>query len=100
MPIPYYGEQRLFDNGNTWIQRRVATFIVLEGEPMWHSLQGNKELASAAFNARVIPSVAYTDPRSRLGRLDRRPGQGTRHQYQKGSVPVERIRPRDCQRPR
>ncbi len=25
-------------------------------------LQGNKALASAAFNARVIPSVAYTDP--------------------------------------
>ena len=25
-------------------------------------LQGNKELASAACNARVIPSVAYTDP--------------------------------------
>ncbi len=25
-------------------------------------LQGNHELASAAFNARVIPSVAYTDP--------------------------------------
>jgi dihydrolipoamide dehydrogenase len=25
-------------------------------------LQGNKELASTAFNARVIPSVAYTDP--------------------------------------
>ncbi len=25
-------------------------------------LQGNKELANAAFNARVIPSVAYTDP--------------------------------------
>jgi dihydrolipoamide dehydrogenase len=25
-------------------------------------LQGNKELSSAAFNARVIPSVAYTDP--------------------------------------
>ena len=23
-------------------------------------LQGNKELAAAAFNARVIPSVAYT----------------------------------------
>jgi dihydrolipoamide dehydrogenase len=30
---------------------------VISGE-----LQGNKELASAAFNARVIPSVAYTDP--------------------------------------
>jgi dihydrolipoamide dehydrogenase len=25
-------------------------------------LQGNKELAAVAFNARVIPSVAYTDP--------------------------------------
>ena len=25
-------------------------------------LQGNKELAAAAFNACVIPSVAYTDP--------------------------------------
>jgi dihydrolipoamide dehydrogenase len=25
-------------------------------------LQANKELAAAAFNARVIPSVAYTDP--------------------------------------
>jgi dihydrolipoamide dehydrogenase len=25
-------------------------------------LQGNKELAAAAFNARVIPSVAYNDP--------------------------------------
>ncbi len=25
-------------------------------------LQGNKELASAVFNARVIPSVAYIDP--------------------------------------
>ncbi|MFC5520133.1 dihydrolipoyl dehydrogenase [Polaromonas jejuensis] len=25
-------------------------------------LQGNRELASAAFNARVIPSVAFTDP--------------------------------------
>ena len=25
-------------------------------------LQGNKELAASAFNARVIPSVAYTDP--------------------------------------
>ena len=25
-------------------------------------LQGNKQLAAAAFNARVIPSVAYTDP--------------------------------------
>ena len=26
-------------------------------------LQGDKEMASAALNARVIPSVAYTDPK-------------------------------------
>ena len=25
-------------------------------------LQGNKELAAAPFNARLIPSVVYTDP--------------------------------------
>jgi hypothetical protein len=24
----------------TWIQLRVATFIVLVGEPKWHSLRG------------------------------------------------------------
>ena len=30
---------------------------MIAGEP-----QGNNELAAAAFNARVIPSVAYTDP--------------------------------------
>ena len=32
-------------------------------------LQGNKELAAAAFNARVIPSVAYTDPEVAWGGL-------------------------------
>jgi len=37
-------------------QGRIAAEVIA-GE-----LQGNKELASAAFNARVIPSVAYTDP--------------------------------------
>ena len=31
---------------------------VIAGELM----QGNEELVAAAFNARVIPSVAYTDP--------------------------------------
>jgi dihydrolipoamide dehydrogenase len=34
----------------------------VEAEVIAGTLQGNKELASAAFNARVIPSVAYTDP--------------------------------------
>ncbi len=38
-------------------EAHVAAAEVIAGE-----LQGNKELAAAAFNARVIPSVAYTDP--------------------------------------
>ena len=35
-----------------------------------------------------------------MGRPDRRPGQGAGHQGQKRPVPVDRIRPSDCQRPR
>ena len=34
----------------------------LAAEVIAGELQGNKELAAAAFNARVIPSLAYTDP--------------------------------------
>ena len=63
-------------------------------------LQGNKELASAAFNARVIPSVAYTDPEVAWVGLTRRPGQGARHQGEKRPVPLDRFGPRHCQRPR
>ena len=33
----------------------------LAAEVIAGELQGNQELAAAAFNARVIPSVAYTD---------------------------------------
>ena len=64
-------------------------------------LQGNKELAAAAFNARVIPSVAYTDPEvAWVGWPRRRPGQGARHQGQEGLVPMERLRPCHCEWPR
>ena len=42
-------------------------------------IQGNKELAASAFNARVIPSVAYTDPEVAWGGPDRRSSQGARH---------------------
>ena len=34
----------------------------MAGEVITGELQGKKDLAAAAFNARVIPSVAYTDP--------------------------------------
>ena len=45
--------------GRSWMAVRDMDVAaeVIAGE-----LQGNKELAAAAFNARVIPSVAYTDP--------------------------------------
>jgi pyruvate/2-oxoglutarate dehydrogenase complex dihydrolipoamide dehydrogenase (E3) component len=63
-------------------------------------LQGNKELAAAAFNARVIPQRGLHRPRSGLGGPDRRPGQGARHQGQEGPVPLDGLGPRHCQRPR
>ncbi len=54
------------------------------------TLQGNKELASAAFNARVIPSVAYIHRSgSGMGRADRAPGEGAGDQGQEGPVPVD-----------
>ena len=51
-------------------------------------LQGNKELASAAFNARVIPSVAYTDPEvAWVGLTEDQAKAG--HQGQEGPVPLD-----------
>ena len=60
-------------------------------------LQGNKELASAAFNARVIPSVAYTDPEVAWVGLteDQAKAQGIK--VKKRPVPLDRIRPRHRQ---
>jgi pyruvate/2-oxoglutarate dehydrogenase complex dihydrolipoamide dehydrogenase (E3) component len=62
-------------------------------------LQGNKELASAAFNARVIPSVAYTDPEvAWVGLTEDQPS--PRHQGQEGPVSLDGKWSRHCQRPR
>jgi hypothetical protein len=44
------------------LARKTVHEAHVAGEVIAGELQGNKELASAAFNARVIPSVAYTDP--------------------------------------
>jgi pyruvate/2-oxoglutarate dehydrogenase complex dihydrolipoamide dehydrogenase (E3) component len=63
-------------------------------------LQGNKELAAAAFNARVIPSVAYTDPEVAWVGLTEDPSQSARHQSEKGLVPLVGVWPRHCQRSR
>jgi len=50
----------LTDNVNH--QKSVMHRQDLAFEVIAMKLQGNKELAAAAFNAGVIPSVAYTDP--------------------------------------
>ena len=56
----------IFAIGDIVGQRMLAHKAVHEAhvaaEVIAGELQGNKELAAAAFNARVIPSVAYTDP--------------------------------------
>ena len=56
----------IFAIGDVVGQPMLAHKAVHEGhvaaEVIAGELQGDKELASAAFNARVIPSVAYTDP--------------------------------------
>ena len=56
----------IFAIGDIIGQPMLAHKAVHEGhvaaEVIAGELQGNKALASAAFNARVIPSVAYTDP--------------------------------------
>ena len=56
----------IFAIGDIVGQPMLAHIVVHEAhvaaEVIAGELQGNKELASAAFNARVIPSVAYTDP--------------------------------------
>ncbi|NML85355.1 dihydrolipoyl dehydrogenase [Polaromonas sp.] len=56
----------IFAIGDIVGQPMLAHKAVHEGhvaaEVIAGELQDNKELASAAFNARVIPSVAYTDP--------------------------------------
>ncbi len=62
--------------------------------------QGNKELAAAAFNARVIPIVAYTDPEVAWVGLteDQAKAQGIK--VKEGPVPLDSIRPGHSQRPR
>ena len=56
----------IFAIGDIVGQPMLAHKAVHEGhvaaEVIAGELQGNAELAAAAFNARVIPSVAYTDP--------------------------------------
>ena len=62
--------------------------------------KGDKELASAAFNARVIPSVAYTDPEVAWVGLTEDQAKAEGIEDQEGPVPVDRFGPRHRQRPR
>ncbi|MEJ7687866.1 MAG: dihydrolipoyl dehydrogenase [Variovorax sp.] len=48
--------------GQPMLEHKAVHEAHVAAEVIAGEQQGNKELASAAFNARVIPSVAYTDP--------------------------------------
>jgi dihydrolipoamide dehydrogenase len=48
--------------GQPMLAHKAVHEAHVSAEVIAGELQGNKELAAAAFNARVIPSVAYTDP--------------------------------------
>jgi hypothetical protein len=48
--------------GQPMLSHKAVHEAHVAAEVIAGELQGNKELASSAFNARVIPSVAYTDP--------------------------------------
>ena len=65
--------------------------------------QGNKELAeklrSSAFNARVIPSVAYTDPEVAWVGLTKDSGLVPKASRSRRACSLERLRPRHCHRP-
>jgi dihydrolipoamide dehydrogenase len=52
----------IFAIGDIVGQPMLAHKAHVAAEVIAGELQDNKELAAAAFNARVIPSVAYTDP--------------------------------------
>jgi dihydrolipoamide dehydrogenase len=49
--------------GQPMLAHKAVHEARLAAEVIAGELQGNKELAAAAFNACVIPSVAYTDPK-------------------------------------
>ncbi len=53
-------------------------------------LQGNKELAAAAFNAHAIPSVGYTDPEVASPKTL---ATCARHQGQEGPITLDCFRP-------
>ena len=46
----------------TNVPHKAVHDVHVAAEVIAGELQGNKELAAAAFNARAIPDVAYTDP--------------------------------------
>jgi hypothetical protein len=73
---------------------RWARAFLIAGE-----LQGNKELASAAFNARVIPSVAYTDPDVAWAGLTEGQAKTQGIKVKKRPFPLGGVWPRHRQRP-
>ena len=61
---------------------------------------GDAKLAKTAFDARVIPSVAYTDPEIAWVGITEDEAKARGVKVEEGPVPVDRLGPRDRQRPR
>ena len=79
----------IFAIGDIVGQPMLAHKAVHEGHVAAEAAAGQKSF----FDARVIPSVAYTDPRDRLGRRDRGRREEGRPQGRRREVPVDGIGP-------
>ena len=82
--------------GDIASQPMLAHKAVHEGHVAAEAAAGQKSF----FDARVIPSVAYTDPEIAWVGDHRGRGEGYGPQAREGHVPVGRVGPRDRERPR
>jgi dihydrolipoamide dehydrogenase len=86
----------IFAIGDIVGQPMLAHKATHEGHVAAEAAAGEKSY----FDARVIPSVAYTDPEIAWVGHHRGRGEGQGRQGQQGTLPVGRVRARDRQRPR
>jgi dihydrolipoamide dehydrogenase len=86
----------IFAIGDVVGQPMLAHKAVHEAHVAAEAAAGEK----SAFNARVIPSVAYTDPEIAWVGLTEDQAQGAGRRHQEGSLPMDGFRPRHRQHAR
>ena len=86
----------IFAIGDIAAQPMLAHKAMHEGHVAAEAAAGQK----SSFDARVIPSVAYTDPEIAWVGLTEERGEGAGHQVRQGGVSLGGVGPRDRQRPR